>query len=70
MPPSRGAIIISDRMITAGDQQYEPPQQKLAKLTPRVLVMVAGEVTLHSQAIIDARAQLTGATTLSRKMLR
>jgi hypothetical protein len=45
------ALIASDRMITAGDVQYEPQQLKVANLTSRVVGMVAGDYTVHSQAI-------------------
>ena len=48
-------IIASDRMLTAGDVQYEPAKLKLAQMTPRVITAVAGDYPLHSQTIIDAR---------------
>jgi len=38
-------------MITAGDVQYEPNQQKMAFLTPTVALVIAGDYTVHSQAI-------------------
>jgi 20S proteasome alpha/beta subunit len=45
------ALVLTDRMITAGDVQYEPQQSKLAYVTPAVLLMIAGDYSVHSQAI-------------------
>jgi 20S proteasome alpha/beta subunit len=53
------AITISDRMITAGDVQYEPNQQKVAFISPRVLLMIAGDTAIHSQALRDLRTHVT-----------
>ena len=52
-PPELGvaAIALSDRMVTAGDVEYEPQQLKIAHITPRTIVMIAGEYSIHSQAI-------------------
>ena len=44
------AIALSDRKLTAGDVEYEPNQRKVAILK-NILVMVAGDFALHSQAI-------------------
>jgi 20S proteasome alpha/beta subunit len=49
--PGPAAMIFSDRMITAGDVQYEPQQTKVAYITPKVLLVIAGDYSLHSQAI-------------------
>ena len=49
------ALIASDRMITAGDVQYEPQQLKVANLTSRAVGMVAGDFTVHSQAIREVQ---------------
>jgi 20S proteasome alpha/beta subunit len=46
-----GGIAASDRMITAGDVKYEPHQLKFAEMTPRTIVLVAGDYAVHSQAI-------------------
>lgn len=56
--PSDGmaALVITDRMITAGDVQYEPPQTKHAHITPRVVLVIAGDYSSHSQAIKKAAA--------------
>jgi 20S proteasome alpha/beta subunit len=51
--PNTGAIglVVTDRMITAGDIQYEPQQTKIAAVTPRTILVIAGDYSLHSQAI-------------------
>jgi len=54
------AITASDQMITAGDSQYQPSQQKVAYLTPKTLCLVAGDVSTHSEAISFAEKQLQG----------
>jgi hypothetical protein len=54
------AIAISDRKITAFDVEYEPPQQKLAFITERALVLVAGDLAFHTEAIYATRAQIKG----------
>ena len=48
-------IVAMDRMLTAGDVQYEPAKLKLAQMTNSVIALVAGDYPLHSQTIIDAR---------------
>jgi 20S proteasome alpha/beta subunit len=45
------ALVVTDRMITAGDVQYEPAQTKMAHITYRVLLVIAGDYSIHSQAI-------------------
>lgn len=45
------AIVLTDRMITAGDVQYEPQQTKIATVTPNTILMIAGDYSLHSQAV-------------------
>lgn len=47
-------LTASDRMLTAGDLQYEPRQQKISRLTPSTLLMVAGDMTVHTEAITYA----------------
>ena len=51
------AITISDRMLTAHDVQYEPNQQKVA-LIGSCLILVAGELYTHSQAIADTKKEV------------
>jgi hypothetical protein len=52
-PPDIGfaGIAMSDRMITAGDVEYEPNQLKVALITQHVMLMIAGDYTTHSQAL-------------------
>ena len=38
-------------MITAGDVQYEPRQTKYARITPKILIVIAGDYSMHSQGI-------------------
>ena len=54
------AITASDKMITAGDVQYEPSQQKVAEITPRILLLIAGDFATHSEAIQATKADLKG----------
>jgi hypothetical protein len=53
------AITASDRMITAADIQYEPQQQKIAYFG-RSLVLVAGDIGIHSQAIRETEKEIRG----------
>ena len=46
----------SDRMITAGDIQFQPPQTKLYNLTTSIVVMSAGDVALQGDIIYGVRA--------------
>ena len=45
------AIMASDRMITFDDVQYEPDQLKVAQLVNGSVLLIAGDYTLHSEAI-------------------
>ena len=49
------AILVSDRMITAGDVEYEPQQLKLGYLAEKTNVLIAGDYSLHSEAIKRTR---------------
>lgn len=55
----RGAITASDRMITAADVQYEPQQQKAA-FFGKSIVLVAGDIGIHAQAIHDTEKEIRG----------
>jgi hypothetical protein len=55
----KGAITASDRMITAADVQYEPQQTKAAYFGKSML-LVAGDMAIHSQAIADAEKEVRG----------
>jgi 20S proteasome alpha/beta subunit len=48
-------VFASDRMITAGDVKYEPNQMKIAEMTPQCVVLVAGDYSVHSQAVRDTQ---------------
>jgi len=52
------AIAASDRMITAGDIKYEPQQLKFAFMTTSVLVMIAGDYSIHSEALLATRKNI------------
>jgi len=47
-------------MITAGDVQYEPSQTKVAHISPYVLIMIAGDYGVHSEALGILRDLLKG----------
>jgi len=44
------AVVASDRKITYGDIEYEPPQLKLA-FFPHAVILIAGDFSLHSEAL-------------------
>lgn len=54
------AITASDQMITAGDIQYEPFQQKMAAFTPKTLLLAAGDYATNSEAIQITQKQIKG----------
>jgi 20S proteasome alpha/beta subunit len=58
-------LAVSDRMITIGDIEYQPSQQKVAHMTSRAVLMIAGDYTIHSQAIRTTQRQLAGVTNAS-----
>lgn len=39
----------SDRMLTAGDMQYEPERPKILPLTKAIYLMTAGDISIHSR---------------------
>lgn len=53
------AVTASDRMITAADVQYEPLQQKIA-FFDNTMILVAGDIAIHSQAILDTAKEIRG----------
>jgi 20S proteasome alpha/beta subunit len=55
-----GIVTASDRMFTAGDVEFEPNQAKICHLTPRILILVAGELPVHSEAIRKLQQTLAG----------
>jgi 20S proteasome alpha/beta subunit len=59
-PPQSGTciIMVSDRMMTAGDVEYEPRQYKLASLTDNIQVLIAGDLSVHAQAVRETKKQI------------
>jgi len=55
---SRMIITASDRMITAGDIEYEPPQRKICFLTKKALILIAGDYPPHSEALMNTQRNL------------
>ena len=51
------ALVMADRRITAGDLTYEPAQLKFGFLSERALIAVAGDITVHSEAILRTQEQ-------------
>lgn len=47
----KAAIVASDRMLTSGDVQYEPLLKKVAQVGDKTLILVAGDISTHSQAV-------------------
>jgi hypothetical protein len=47
----RAAVTASDREITAGDVEYEPPQYKVSFQGKRALILIAGHYPTHSEAL-------------------
>lgn len=62
--PDWGTAVLtaSDRMITAGDVEYEPFQIKMGQITPYVAVLIAGDYTVHSHAIKTIHDRVKGST--------
>ncbi len=50
-------VLATDRMITAGDVEYEPEQTKIATVAPNLIITVAGDYGYHSQAIKETLKQ-------------
>src|SRR5271168_731331 len=50
-----GVFSASDRMITAGDVQFEPPVEKVRYLTSSCLVMFAGDAAMQTEIIQATR---------------
>jgi hypothetical protein len=49
----RAVIAVADRMLTSGsgDIEYEPAQLKLAFLRRRIVLLAAGDITIHTEAL-------------------
>jgi hypothetical protein len=49
---------ISDRMITSGDIQFEPPAQKVLFLTSSIAIMASGDLACHSEILSEANREI------------
>lgn len=47
----RAVVTASDREITAGDIEYEPPQFKVSFQGRRAIILIAGDYPTHSEAL-------------------
>lgn len=50
-----GIIGVSDRLLTSGNTQYELPVRKTYPVTDEITVMIAGDVRLQSQILLDVK---------------
>lgn len=48
----------SDRMVTAGDVEFEPPQTKVSALSSSIAVMIAGDSSLQLEILYALRDQV------------
>ena len=55
-----GSTIVgaSDRMITAGDVQFEPEQMKSWWMNPSIVVMISGDTTLQTEILLGVYAEV------------
>lgn len=51
-----GVFSASDRMITSGDVEFEPPVEKVRYLTSSCLVMFAGDAAMQAEIIQATQA--------------
>jgi len=49
----------SDRMITAGDVEFEPDQVKIWWMNPSVAIMVSGNTPLQSEILLSVQAEVS-----------
>jgi 20S proteasome alpha/beta subunit len=63
------ALVASDRMITAGDVEYEPQQLKVAYISPKAILVIAGQYPTHTQAIQQVAKQLRARSDSSPEMI-
>jgi hypothetical protein len=52
-------FLVSDRMITAGDIQFEPPVEKIIFLTSSIAVMASGDSAFHTEVMKDVMKEVT-----------
>jgi len=46
----------ADRMLTAGDIQFQPEQSKIYPITTSIVAMISGDVSLHAEIYLDVVA--------------
>ncbi len=60
-------VLACDQMITAGDIEFEPPQQKIWQLTSSIAMLIAGETSplseIYNAVRIDIQARLKADST-------
>jgi hypothetical protein len=56
----RAVVTASDRQITAGDIEYEPPQLKVSMQTKRSVILFAGDYPTHSEALLRTKRSIIG----------
>ncbi len=59
----KAIITASDRMLTVGEHEYEPGQRKIGQLSPRILALVSGSITVHAEAMGNTVSHLSASPT-------
>ena len=54
----RAVITAADRMLTSGDVEYEPPQFKTCFLAPKINILVAGDMVVHTEALLATHRRI------------
>lgn len=49
----------SDRMLTAGDIEFEPPQPKAVQITPHVISLIAGDSSAQATISANTRKEIS-----------
>ncbi len=52
-------VCASDRMITAGDTEFEPTQPKMYQLTSSIVMLIAGDTLAQTEILQGARRRVT-----------
>lgn len=50
---SKTILGASDRMLTAGNVQFQPPSSKIYPITASIAIMVAGDMSLQAEIVSD-----------------
>ena len=51
----------SDRMLTSGDIEFEPPISKLHNLTESICIMIAGDISLQAEILYSVMKDVEAA---------